>query len=204
MRCFIWFIMFLLPVSKAWAHNWYFDTSLQGLNRTPLQPGDTIFLRGGVIFPGPLRLPDGAIGRAQHPIVITSYGLGRAVIDGGNGSAVTLYKASYIMLFSLELRGAGRKDGNKESGLVLNSCQHITARDLLVDGFQKSGVYIYRSSYIQILSTMARDNGYAGIAVEGPYGTHDCDHILIKDCRVENNPGDPTNLSNHSGNGIVA
>ena len=28
-------------------------------------------------------------------------------------------------------------------------------------------------------------------------------NILIKDCKAENNPGDPTNLDNHSGNGIL-
>lgn len=190
-------------MSGARAHNWYFDTSLDGLRGISLQPGDTIFLRGGTIFRGPLQLPAGTTGRARHPIVITSYGRGRAVIDGVNGSAITMYKAAYIKLSYLELRGAGRGDGNKESGLVLNTCRHITAGDLLVDGFQKSGIYIYQSSYIQILRIMARDNGYAGIAVEGPYATHDCDHVLIKDCRAENNPGDPTNLSNHSGNGIV-
>ena len=125
------------------------------MNRISLRPGDTIFLHGGVIFQGPLRLPAGC---------------------------------------------AGRKDGNKESGLVLNTCRHITAGDLLVDSFQKSGIYIYQSSYIRILRATTRDNGYAGIAVEGSYAKHDCDHVLIKDCRAENNPGDPTNLSNHRGN----
>jgi len=203
MRCFIWFILSLLSVSGAWARNWYFDTSLQGLSRISLQPGDTVFLHGGVIFLGPLQLPAGIVGTPDHPVVITSYGEGKAVIDGGSGSALALYKAAYITLSNLELRGAGRKEGNKESGLVLNTCRYITVSDFLIDSFQKSGVYIYQSSYIQILRTMARDNGYAGIAVEGPYATRDCDHILIKDCRAENNPGDPTNFSNHSGNGIV-
>lgn len=28
-------------------------------------------------------------------------------------------------------------------------------------------------------------------------------NILIQNCKVENNPGDPTNLTNHSGNGIL-
>jgi hypothetical protein len=156
-----------------------------------------------VVFPGPLKLPSGVAGRPGHPIVITSYGKGKAVIDGGAGSALGLFKAAYITLSNLEFRGAGRKDGNKESGLVLNTCRHIKVSDLLLDGFQKSGIYIYRSSFIEILRSTAKDNGYAGIAAEGPYATRDCDHLIIKDCRAENNPGDPTNLTNHSGNGIV-
>jgi len=82
MRSLLWFILFLLSVSGASAHNWYFDTSLERLSRISLQPGDTVLLRGGVIFQGPLQLPAGCAGHARHPIVITSYGQGRAVIDG--------------------------------------------------------------------------------------------------------------------------
>jgi hypothetical protein len=218
----IWaFLVFLLLPSKEptrVAHNWYFDTSgddanpgdetrpfrsLQRLNGLPLGPGDTVRLRGGDIFKGPLQPGPGSAGASLRPIVITSYGQGKAVVDGGNGNAVVLYKTAYISLSSLELRGAGRKEGNTESGLAINTGHHITVDDLLVHGFQKSGVYIYRSFQVQVTHTQARDNGFAGISADGPYGTRDCHHILIRDCRAENNPGDPTNLSNHSGNGIV-
>jgi hypothetical protein len=202
MQCLVWFTLSLPPAS-ARAHNWYFDSSLQKLNSISPDPGDTIFLRGGTIFNGPLRLPAGTTGTSRRPIVITSYGTGTAIIDGADGSGVALYHVAYITLSNLELRGIGRKDGNNASGLVINTCRHISVSGLIVHGFQKSGVYIYQSSHIQVLRTTARDNGYAGIAAEGPYGKHDCDHILIKDCRAENNPGDPSNLSNHSGNGIV-
>jgi hypothetical protein len=204
MRSILWSLLLLVSGSNALAHNWYFDSSLKSLRAKSIRPGDTIFLKGGVVFQGPLELPAGIAGTQHRPIVITSYGPGRAVIDGRSGYALALYKAAYIHLSNLELRGAGRKDGNKESGLVLNTCRHIRTSDLLVGGFQKSGIYIYRCSYIQIRHAIAKENGYAGIAIEGPYGTHDCDHILVKDCQVEDNPGDPTNLTNHSGNGIVA
>ena len=200
------------------ARSWYFDPSgddagkgdkahpfrsLERLGSLKTGPGDTLFLKGGQVFQGVIRLSAGSAGGERHPIVITSYGEGRAVIDGGNGSAVVLYRAAYVTLSGMELRGAGRKDGNKESGLVLVTCHHIKADGLTVSGFQKSGVYVYQSSRVELAHILAHDNGYAGIAVEGPYGTRDCDHILIRDCRAENNPGDPTNLTNHSGNGIV-
>jgi len=42
------------------------------------------------------------------------------------------------------------------------------------------------SSYIQILRTMNRDNGYAGIAVEGPYNSSR-DPRQLRNCNFYNN-----------------
>ncbi len=177
--------------------------SLQKLTQLPLKPGDTVFLHGGDVFQGPLKLGITHKGALHHPVVITSYGHGRSIIDGGNANAVTLYKTTYITLSNLELKGAGRKDGNTQSGLVINTCRNIKADSLQVHGFQKSGVYIHSSAQVHISRIVAHDNGYAGISAEGTYGRHDCRNLVISNCRAENNPGDPTNLKNHSGNGIV-
>ncbi|MBN9380201.1 MAG: right-handed parallel beta-helix repeat-containing protein [Chitinophagaceae bacterium] len=219
MNTLIWSLLIAVStVSARTPHNWYFDPSgddagggdkthpfrsIQRLNSLTLGAGDTLFFRSGQVFRGELRLQDGAMGVPGHPIVITSYGQGKAVIDGGNGAAIALYKAAHIVLSNLELRGAGRKEGSTESGLVINTCRDITADSLIVSGFQKSGAYVYQSVQIRLTRILARDNGFAGISADGPYGKRDCHHILIRDCRAENNPGDPTNLSNHSGNGIV-
>lgn len=177
--------------------------SLQKLTQLSLKPGDTVFLHGGDIFPGPLQLGITHHGGPRHPIVLTSYDQGKAVIDGGNDNAITLYKAAYITLSNLELKGAGRKDGNTQSGLIINTCHHIRADSLLTHGFQKSGIYVYASRQVKLSRVLAHDNGYAGISAEGPYGKRDCHDLVISNCKAENNPGDPTNLKNHSGNGIV-
>lgn len=219
MNTLIWSLLIAVStVPVKTTHNWYFDNSgndagpgdsthpfrsLQRLKSLTLGAGDTLFLRSGELFDGELRLRDGVSGIPDHPIVITSYGQGKAIIDGGNGSAIAFYKAAHIVLSNLELRGAGRKEGNTGSGLVLNTCREIIADSLFVHGFQKSGVYVYESSQVRLTRILARDNGFAGISADGPYGKRDCHHILIRDCRAENNPGDPTNLSNHSGNGII-
>jgi hypothetical protein len=72
-----------------------------------------------------------------------------------------------------------------------------------VSGFQKSGVRIDSSSYVRVTRIYAHENGFAGILVSGRRSKTDCQHIYIGHCRAENNPGDPTVLTNHSGNGIV-
>jgi hypothetical protein len=179
-------------------HPW---KTMAAVNRAQLQPGDSLFFHGGDIFEGSLRLT--ASGTSGHPIVISSYGKGKAVIDGGKGSSIVFSGAEYISVSALELKGAGRKKGNAASGWLIDSCHHIMADSLLVHGFQKSGVYIYRSADVQLTRIFSHENGFAGIAAEGRYGSRNCQRILIRDCRAENNPGDPSNLTNHSGNGIV-
>ena len=83
------------------------------------------------------------------------------------------------------------------------AADHITLNDLDIQGFQKSGVLIYASANITAKNISAHDNGSAGITVEAPYQTRDSRNIRLLNCRTENNPGDPTNFTNHSGNGIV-
>lgn len=179
-------------------HPW---KTVAAVNSAHLHPGDTIHFNGGQTFEGPIRLSSS--GANQRPIVITSYGWGHAMIAGGNASAVILSGAEHMVISNLVLKGAGRKEGNTANGLLLDSCRYITVDSMVVSGFQKAGVYIYRCSDVQVTRILSRDNGFAGISAEGRYGTRDCRRVLIRDCRAENNPGDPTNLSNHSGNGIV-
>jgi hypothetical protein len=184
----------------AKTHPW---KTIKRLNGISLQAGDTLFFRGGQVFEGSLDIKPGSGGTRTHPVVITSYGKGRAVINAGNGYAIGLYQARYITIRNLQLLGSGRKEGNKENGLAINTCQDIVADSLTVKGFQKAGVYVYRSDRIKVSRIHASGNGYAGISVEGSYGKRDCSDIRITHCRAENNPGDPSNLSNHSGNGII-
>ena len=64
---------------------------------------------------------------------------------------------------------------------------------------------IYSCNSITIDKVYAHDNGAAGIGVEGDFKNKlTTRNIFIMNCTAENNPGDPSNLTNHSGNGIVA
>ncbi len=182
------------------AHPW---RTINRLNAVRLHPGDTVFLQAGQTFEGSLDIKAASSGTREHPVVITSYGKGKAVINSGDRYAIGLYQAKYISITDLQLAGSGRKNGNKENGLAINNCHHITADSLDIKGFQKAGAYVYQSAYVKISRVYAYENGYAGISVEGAYGKRDCHHIHITHCLAENNPGDPSNLTNHSGNGII-
>jgi hypothetical protein len=180
-------------------HPW---KTVQAIGSVTLKPRDSVFFRGGQVFAGTLR-PAGR-GSATHPVWIGCYDGGAAVINGGDSSAVVLYRAHWMDLNGLRLVGAGRKTGNVKDGLAVIECYHIRIYGVDITGFQKSGLFLYASRNVVADRVHAHENGAAGISVEGPYdrktGARD---IRIVNCRADDNPGDPTNLTNHSGNGIV-
>jgi len=203
---------------KAYRHKWYVDTTgtdagngyknkpfktIWRMNLVELHPGDTVYFRAGQTFNGTLELRAGMEGTAKNPIVITSYGKGHAIINGGDSSGVRVYKEGFVNVEHLTLLGSGRKTGNVKDGLAIINCKNVTANDLDISGFQKSGLLIYSSQNVVTKNIFVHDNGSAGITVEAPYQTRESHNIKILHCRAENNPGDPTNLTNHSGNGIV-
>jgi hypothetical protein len=173
--------------------------TLAKVNVTSLQPGDRVLLEGGRTFAGPLELGSDDRGTPTRNIVVTSYGVGRAVINGGNGRAVTIDGSDHVLVQRLKLVGAGRKTGNTADGLYLAHSSGSTVDHLEVTGFRHSGVEISGTQDARITHVHAHQNGYAGINSGGDLSKN----LYIANCLTENNPGDPTILKNHSGNGIV-
>src|SRR5512133_3220408 len=93
--------------------------SLAKVNTTSFQPGDRILLEGGRVFAGPLELGKDDRGTPARNITVTSYGVGRAIIDGRNGRAVTIDGCDHVLVQRLKRVGAGRKTGNTSDGLYL-------------------------------------------------------------------------------------
>ena len=177
--------------------------SIDKINNLNLMTGDTVYFKGGQTFDGTLRLAQGIKSASTKPVVIASYGTGQAIIDAKNSSAIIIYKNENIKIQRLKLVGSGRKAGNIKDGLSVINSSNINVDDLDISGFQKSGLLVYASQNVRVNKVFVHDNGSAGITVEAPYQTRESRHIKILNCRAENNPGDPTNLTNHSGNGIV-
>ncbi|MGZ3822350.1 MAG: right-handed parallel beta-helix repeat-containing protein [Mucilaginibacter sp.] len=177
--------------------------SINKVNALRLKAGDTVCFRSGQTFNGTLLLTQGITGTSKHPVVISTYGTGNAIINAKDSTAIKVYKAAYLKLQHLTLMGSGRKTGNIKDGLAIINSTNVKVTDLDISGFQKSGLLIYSSQNIIAAKIFSHDNGSAGITVEAPYQTRESHNIVISGCRAENNPGDPTNLTNHSGNGIV-
>ena len=177
--------------------------SIDHINKMRFSPGDKIFFSGGQNFHGKLTLDSSSGGLENNPISLDAYGRGKANIYSGAQLAISLYKKNYLLINHLHLIGAGRKLGNHSSGLALINCKKIILKNCEINGFQKSGLQIFASEDIVVDNIVAHDNGYAGISVEGNYQQKDSKNILIQNSKAFNNPGDPTNLTSHSGNGIV-
>lgn len=60
------------------------------------------------MFSGALTFSSAEKGSAVAPIVIGSFGVGRAIINGGNGTALTLYNTSGYEIRNLIVIGSGR------------------------------------------------------------------------------------------------
>jgi hypothetical protein len=175
--------------------------SISELNLRLKNKAANISFAGGQIFDGSLLLKN-IKDSSGKPIKIKSYGNGRAVINGGNAGAIKIENCQNIWILDLNLTGNGRKNGNTANGLSIIQSSFCRAENINVSGFQKSGVDLYNCSETRVRKVIAKDNGFSGINIMGS-ARNLSKKILIQDCKAENNPGDPTNLINHSGNGIL-
>lgn len=183
---------------KAWA-------TISKVNESVFQAGDKILFCGGQTFNGKILLTN-LKGNPNKRIVIASYRKGKATISGGNSEAFIADSCSFIEINNLHFTGAGRKNGNTTSGVIISNSQNISVDSVKVSGFQKAGLKIENSQNIRIIRVHASENGFAGILTGEVY--HNpvrwiSKNIYIGYCIAENNPGDPTILDNHSGSGIL-
>jgi hypothetical protein len=182
-------------------HPW---ATLSRIKELGLHAGDSVLLEGGQTFTGSLMVYYKATTIPVKPIVVASFGNGKAVISSGNEAGLIINNSSYLQIQNIKLSGAGRKEGNATNGISIAYCDNIKIDSLEITGYQKSGLLLRNCTNISVQNVYAHDNGYAGISVSGDNLLKtDCRNIAISYCRAENNPGDPTNKSNHSGNGII-
>ncbi len=189
---------YVSPAGEDWnpgtkARPW---RSIEKVNITDFNPGDSIRFQGGERFPGTILLD-----QADDRLLVTSYGEGRAIIDGMDGSGLKANACNELAVKSLIFVGSGRTAGNTEDGVVIVDSRGLEIDHIDVRGFRTSGLQIEGVHNARITRVHASENGSAGISVG--YNKRST-HVRIAHCIAENNPGDPSNLTNHSGNGIVA
>jgi hypothetical protein len=176
------------------------------VNGLDLEPGDSVLFRGGDTFEGTLRLTQQDEGTEAEPIVLTSYGTGRATLNGGTTQGALIQSTRHIRVENLHFIGDGRKTGNISNGLEFSNTDFIHVVDVEIEGFQEAGLSFWNCNDINVLRVIAHTNGFAGIrAANSNWNT---DQGWNNNCHIShsvayNNPGDPTILNNHSGNGIV-
>ena len=173
--------------------------------------GDQILFAGGGTYAGTIYFGPGALGNAANPVVITSYGPGRATIDGGTTNSIYAYDCAGVVISNLNFIGAGSVS-NLNSGIEFYNDGSGPARILnfiriaQVDaqGFGYNGIVIGgwngTNGYgdVQIVNADLHDSGGAGLETYGEYSRVNT-NIYVGYCRAWNNSGD----TNRNGDGIV-
>lgn len=186
--------------------------------------GDRIFFRGGDTFSGNLVF-DNESGARTKPIVIRSYGTGRAVIRAGTGNGIYIYNKAGFRIENLDLRGAwnaGTQSGNTGRGIYVYTDTpgnvkraFLRVNNVDVSGFRNGGVVVGAwptdngaSGYedVRITNVQSYDNGSSGIDVWGranSSATHWAHkNVYVGNCRAYNNKG-VQNTGSNSGSGII-
>jgi hypothetical protein len=195
--------------------------TINAINNFDFARGDVILLEGGQTFSGNIYLDnnDCTSGPPAKPIVIGSYGSGRATIEAGTGAGLYVYNCGQLEISNLKIVGDGRLE-NSESGIFFYTdlpgdikLERIYLNNLEVSGFRKAGINLgawnnltgYQD--VRITNSNVHHNGGAGITMWGFFDSalpgHPHANIYVAYNTVYDNPGDPTVTGQHTGNGIV-
>jgi hypothetical protein len=196
--------------------------TLEKVNMVDLNPGDGALFEAGHDYPGNLLLTAEDAGTPTQPVVIGSYGSGRARIKAGNGSGVTVRNAGGVEVRDLIVMGDDYKT-NVGSGVKIvnelpnnHKLEYIRVNNVEAAGFGRCGIFAggnasdksksgYKNLYITNCTTYK--NEYFGVLTTG-YWQDDPDtyanvNVYVGYCRAYDNPGDPEYHENHSGSGIL-
>ncbi len=190
--------------------------SLEKVNHIDFKPGDSLLMEGGATFNGTIKLTSFDNGSAAMPVVFTSYGENKAIINAEQGDGLLAINTSFLKLSSLSFVGSG-VDKNKGSGIhfyannSINNPSKIEVTNCDAKGFNMHGIVFgvndkisfkgYRQ--VRITHCNASENGQSGIASYGSHMGFQHYDFYIAYCKAFRNRGILSKTENHSGNGIV-
>lgn len=190
--------------------------TIEKLNSFDLVPGSKILFEGGKTFSGTIFLDKDDANDGINPILISSYGSGKATIYAGDGFGINVYNTAGIKINNLIVEGSGMNT-NREAGIQFyNDLPNDTKLDYIritnteVKGFRNHGIvigaYNGNSGFNDILieNTRVYDILDKGIASYGKFDYQKTGYahsnFIVRNVEVYNVPG--YNKGSHSGNGI--
>jgi hypothetical protein len=178
-----------------------------------LGPGDQVYLKGGSTFTGTLQLTAEDSGTAAKPVIIRSYGFGRATISSGAQKGVSVYNASGVVVQDLKVVGSGASTGGDVGVLFYNDLAgdvllpYVRVINTDVSGFHDFGIAIGsfngRSGFsdVRVERVWSHDNGDSGLVTyAAAVNVHK--NVYVGSSRFYNNQGQPDSTKN-SGSGLV-
>jgi hypothetical protein len=191
--------------------------TVERVNRARLLPGDRVLFEAEQEFTGNLSLTAEDAGTAEAPVVIGSYGRGRARLLAGQGTGITVRNAGGITIEGLAVVGAGVTNNTGYGILCDNTLtnggmlDHLAIRNVEVSGFGKHGILVSGAPagfrHVRISQCVLRENLLGGMEVAGRLAWDSPNYahadVEVSQCEAFDNPGDPNYHKNHSGSGMV-
>ncbi|MFF8838184.1 right-handed parallel beta-helix repeat-containing protein [Streptomyces sp. NPDC015130] len=193
--------------------------TLDHANTVRFRPGDRLRLKGGERFAGSITLDEDEAGSATKPVVIESYGAGRATIAPRGTSGITVRDTAGVEVRDIVLVG-DRKSRREGVGIALRNTlpdtrrlSHVRITNVEASGFQ-NGISVgaegeARAGFgdVRIVDVSVHDNLETGLVVYGPaFRAADPAYahsgLRIQGVTAYANTGDPESDRRNTGSGI--
>jgi hypothetical protein len=191
--------------------------TIEKLNSMEFEPGSKILFEGGKTFNGQLVLTAEDANDAEYPVLISSYGSGKATIASGDKMGISVYNTAGIVIDRLIITGSGMNI-NQTIGINFHNdlpgnikLDKIEITNCEVSGYKKYGILIsaknINSGFNNVLieNTKVHDILDTGISSTGDFSAtktgYAHSNFIVRNCEVFNVPG--YSRGQHSGNGIV-
>jgi hypothetical protein len=181
-----------------------------------LPPGARLLLLGGKQYTGSLAISPGDAGNAASPVLVSSYGKGRATILS-SGNAISVFDTGGVNIANLNIVGENAKSAST-AGIQMYSDRttgrlgHVYISRVNVRGFGfgvAMGAVHDNAGFtnVHVTRSSLHDNLDGGLVTYGPDfnpATPGYAHqnIYVSRVRVFRNFGDPANTVHNSGSGI--
>lgn len=193
--------------------------TLDRASSATILPGERVLLEGGSHFTGRLLLGAADAGDPARPVLVGSYGHGRAVIDAPADAAVLVLDTAGVEVGDLIVVGthpvrpgsAGVRFFDDLAGD--RRLAHVVATRIEASGFVNGievGSAIASSGFsdVRIDDVVVHDNRDAGLSVYGPEfdptaPRYAHEGVTISRVTAFSNAGDPANTRRNTGSGIV-
>jgi len=187
------------------------------VNTGSFLPGDHILFQANQGFHGNLRLGQNSAGQTNAPVIISSFGGGRAKLLAGRENGITIESAGWVTISNLTVLGDGSTN-NIGYGLLFDNrldefrrLEHVRIEDVEVSGFGIFGIFISGKQvgfdHVRVVGCDLHDNLRGGMEIAGrlPWDSPLYAHtdVEVTRCRAHHNSGDPHYDKNHSGSGMV-
>ncbi|ANP56832.1 hypothetical protein AVL59_28165 [Streptomyces griseochromogenes] len=193
--------------------------TLRRADAVRLKPGDRLLLKGGARFPGTLSIGPGDAGNARKPVVIDSYGDGRAVITAVGTRGIEVYNTSGIVIRNLVLAGDATSYRSQDGiGFVSDlpgqrKLPYVRVTGVDVSGF-RNGIRLHGGRAgsgfrdVVIDDCAVHGNKDAGLVSDGPaFDTqapvYAHEQMTVSKVMAFKNDGDPKAGDHNTGSGIV-